>query len=394
MYNVEQRRAGPLAVPRRAAEVMVPMAVRLLRSTSARLLCAFVAAFASPVDAQGPAPTIRGLLSGYGSVGYSVLTHDDLENDFTGFLALVPLFQISDDLLVEGELEFSLHDNQTLVTLEHAQLHYLGFERVQLKAGRFHLPVGVWSHTSWVNKMPAPPLLYEDAHGEPAQDALMPIPFDLGAMVRWTLPTQGWRTSAAVWVSQGPRPGAGNHHEEGGEAEPAAPPLAYGSNYADNNSDKMVGLRLRTVSGVDLGLTLDASAFRAAYDDAGDLAVRGANVGLIWAPGGVGEGGLFDLRAEATILSQEYLDSTAAVEEVRSGGYYLQLSRRLGAVEPIVRWSHLPEATAGGGHVVERRRQLGVGVNYWISASVPVKAAYYFERDRTDQFLIEWAVGF
>ena len=48
---------------------------------------------------------------------------------------------------------------------------------------------------------------------------------------------------------------------------------------------------------------------------------------------------------------------------------------------------------AGQGYVVERRRQLAVGLNYWMSPSVPLKAAYNLEADGTDAFLLEWAVG-
>lgn len=352
-------------------------------------------ATASALVAQ-EAPTIRGVLAGYVAVGYSTTLGDGHPNDFSALLAPVPIFNISDDLFVEGEVELALHDTGTLVTLEHVQVHYLGFDRVQFAVGRFHLPIGIWNHTNWVNKMPQPPLLYEDTHGDATDTALMPIPFDLGAVATWTLPTRGWRTSATVWLSQGPRPG------EPHEAEAGAPPpdlpvelLSYGANYEDNNTDKMLGLRVRTVSGADAGLTFEASGFRAAYDDAGDLEIRGLNVGMVWSPGGVDAGGLFDFRAEGTLLNQQYVDSTtSSVEDMTSKGYYLQLSRRFGEVEPVVRWSHLPGSSAAGTQIVERRRQLGIGLNYWLAPSVPLKAAYYWEADRTDQLYIEWAVGF
>lgn len=369
---------------------------RPLTLVSAPLL--LLGILASPVWGQGSSPTVRSLLTGYGSVGYSSTTAGDLAHDFGASVSLVPLFGIEEDVFVEGELELGLHGGETLVVLEHAEVHYLGFERVQLKAGKFHVPFGVWMHTSWVNRMPTPPLLYEDTHGEAPTRALLPILFDVGAMARWTVPlAEGWRTSLAFWVSQGPRAGEGGHtHDAEEEEEPEngpasdAPPLAYGSNHEDNNTDKMTGAQLRLVSAG--GLTFQASGFRAAWDEAGDLGVSGLNVSLIWAPRR-GPLRLVDLRGEGVLLDQEFLHHEE-VETVGYGGYYLQASRRFGPYEPVVRWSHLPRAVAGHGPLVEKRRQLAVGLNYWISPSVPLKAAYHRELDGPDGIVIEWAVGF
>lgn len=134
------------------------------------------------------------------------------------------------------------------MVLKHHQVHYPALDRIQLEAGRFHLPIGVWYHTKWLNKLPSPPPLYEHTHGEPARQALMPIPFDVGAMATWTFPVAaGWRTSAAAWVSQGPRPGASTHTHDEEEGAPDASALAWGSNYDDNNADKVVGRHLQPV---------------------------------------------------------------------------------------------------------------------------------------------------
>jgi len=365
------------------------------------LLAAFFAAAnlavaSSPtwLAAQEP-PTVRSILTGYGAVGYSAnVESDDLENGFNGFVSLVPLAQVHEDVLVEGELEFELEENATNVVLEHIEVHYLGFDRVQLKAGKFHLPIGVWSHTNWTNKMPTPPLLYEDTHGDAAADALMPIPFDLGAMATWTPSLlDGWRTSGSLWVSQGPFGTFGGGHTHDGEPAPPegdAPLLALGGNYFDNNSDKMVGVNLRAAS--KGGVTVQGSAFRADYDDAGDLGIIGGNLGLVWAPLS-GSDPLFELKGEVSVIDQEYV-LDGAVESVALEGYYLQLSRRLGSWEPVARWSDLPRSVAGSTILIPKRRQLAVGLNHWLTPSVPIKAAYQWELDRDDEFIIEWAVGF
>jgi hypothetical protein len=221
-------------------------------------------------------------------------------------------------------------------------------------------------------------------------------------MARANIPVvNGWTASAALWVSQGPASGLAVHGHDGEEppadghdeeVAPDAPPIGYGANFEDNNSDKMVGLQLRAVSAG--ALTLQGSGFRAAYDDQGELHVHGLNVSVIWTPG-AGPQPLFDLRGEGVLLNQEYLHHNEdEVESVDYGGYYLQLSRRLDSVEPVLRWSHLPRSFAGDGLVVHKRRQLAVGLNYWLLPSVPVKVAYHFEPDGTDGLFLEWAVGF
>lgn len=359
------------------------------------LLLGLLGTVAPELHAQQSGPSIQSLLSGFGSVGYASTTGDDLESDFSASTSLVTLFRVEQNVLVEGELELALHDQETLVVLEHAEVHYLGFERLHLAVGKFHVPFGVWMHPNWINRMPTPPLLYEDTHGEPAAHALLPILFDVGVMARLNVPVaRGWRTSAGFWVTQGPRPGVAEHgHDEGGAEpgpEPDAPRLAYGSNYEDNNADKMVGLQLRAVSA--RGLTLQLSGFRAAWDDDASLTVSAANASFVWDPQG-GPFRLFDLRGEAALLGQEYLHDDE-IHSVTSGGYYVQASRRVGSFEPVIRWSHLPRAEAGEGPLVERRRQLAIGLDYWLSPSVPVKAAYDWELDGTDRIFLEWAVGF
>lgn len=353
-------------------------------------------ALASPGQAQEQPPTVRGLFSGFGSVTYSALTQGPYRNDLKAYFSPLFLYRVGRDLLFEGELDIELEESATQVHLEHAQIHYLGFERLQFTAGMFHLPFGTWHHSNWVNRMPTTPLLYEDSHGAPASQALLPILFDVGAMASVAIPLGGWTGMASVWVSQGPSEGEEAHtHGDTPIAERPesdVPNLGYGSTFEDNNSNKMVGVRLRAMSGG--GLTLHTAGFRAAYDDDGDLAVSGLNVSLMWMPGSMTRP-LFNLHAEGVLLDQEYIDSsTSQKESARYGGYYVQLSKRLGDFEPVARWSHLLSERAGDERVLDPRRQTGIGINYWLTPSAPVKAAYYFEPDATDHFSIEWTVGF
>ena len=356
----------------------------------------------APLAAQDAAPLVRSLVTGYGTVSYSAEPDNGYANNFVATLSPMFLHTVGSDLLFEAEMDLELEDAATSLHLEHAMVHYLGFDHLRLTAGMFHLPFGMWHHATWVNRMPTPPLLYEDTHGAPAHDYLMPILFDVGVMASANLPiADGWTTSADVWVSQGPSDEIEPHVHGAAEDTTAvatephsdAAALGYGATFEDNNSDKMVGLRLRAISRD--GLMVQAAGFRAKYDAASDLGVRGLNVSLMVAPHAADGSALFDLRGEAILLGQDFIDDEEGVKDrAVSGGYYVQLSRRVDSFEPVARWSQLPQALAGEGALVESRRQMALGINYWFTPSVPLKAAYNVELDGTDAFIIEWTVGF
>lgn len=348
-----------------------------------------------PAAAQSPAGSTRGLVTGYARFGYDALPNDEFPNDFTAEISPTFLYLVGDDLLFEAETTFELEEAATTTHLEHAMVHYLGFERVQITAGMMMLPFGIWMHPAMVNKMPNPPLLYEDTHGAPAHEGLLPILFDVGVMATVNLPVADrWSTSGTVWVSQGP---SDEIPEDHGDAEPEgpepdAPRLGYGASFEDNNSDKMVGLMLRAVS--PFGVTVQGSGFRAKYDAAGEFGVYGLNLSLQWYPGGH-EQPLFMFRGEGILLGEEYFEAgTGRKSTANSGGYYIQVSRRLATFEPVVRWSQLPQSISGPGVLVEGRRRLALGLDYWFSPSVPLKAAYQVELDGQDSIFLEWAVGF
>jgi hypothetical protein len=352
----------------------------------------------TPVVSQGQStePTVRSVFTGYGTIWYSGLTQGPYENNFTALFVPMMLFQVHEDLLFEAELDIELEEGQTRVHLEHAQVHYLGLESLQFTAGMLHVPFGMWHHSSWVNRMPTPPLLYEDSHGAPPAEGLLPILFDVGAMATLSFPVGSLEGTASLWVSQGPSANL-PIHTHGSAALPQRPAsdvpnLGYGATFEDNNSDKLVGARLRLVS--SRGITFQTAGYRAAYDDAGDLGVNGLSASVMWMPGTMGRP-LFRLQAEGMRLDQEYIESgTLAEESARFGGYWVQVSRREGLFEPVARWGHFLTERASGDRVLPRREQFSVGLNYWLSPSSPLKVAYNFEGFGADAFWIEWTVGF
>ncbi len=358
--------------------------------------------------AQDGPSGVSTFLTGYGAVRYDAVVEDDRRHDFQALFAPVVLARVTDDVLVESEIEFELEGSGTEVFLEHAQIHYLGWERVQLTAGQFHLPFGLWMHPSWVNRMPQPPLLYADTHGFAPREALLPVLFDLGAMARGKVTlNRAWSLTGALWISQGPEiaseeDGEDEHgHTHGKRSEPSdedhgdlppdedhghlPPDVDYGINFSDNNTNKMIGARLRLMH--MNGFLVHASGYFAKYDPEGRLAVSGLNISAKWQPMP------FDVRAEAVLIRQEF-SVHGGTKAVSRGGYYLQASRRFAALEPITRWSHLPKSTFDGDAVQDERRQLSLGLNYWLKPSIPIKAAYLWNLDHTDGLMVEWAFGF
>lgn len=369
------------------------------------------------------------LLTGYGTLDYRMtpdrsVPDDELRHDFGASVSPIMLFMLGDDLLFQSELEFGLEGSTTSTTLEYAQLTYQGFDNVQLTAGKFLLPFGLFSerlHPSWINKLPSMPLLYGHAHGGTAEGSLLPVLSDIGVKAQFSQPLgDRWTLDVTGWVSQGPR-AAATEGENGGDdhahrVEPVVPtpvaaspgeipgpglapghddeaaasvaglsPVAFGTNTSDNNDNKMIGARIGMVRGGDFEVYL--SGFHAMYDPGDFLDYYGTNLAVEWRPGP------YEIRGEGILQWQEFTGETE-FETLESPGYYLQASRRFGSLEPVLRWSHLPDATVDGAAVRHEVRQLALGLEYWLAPSVPLKAAYEINLDGDERVLFQWAYGF
>lgn len=373
--------------------------------TGAGLL--FGALGAAAQEGPGRTPLAGLVVSGYGSASYDSSIEDSVfASDFRAAVSPILLYSISDDLLFEAELEFGLEDGGTETTLEYAQIDYLGFDRVLLTAGKFLLPFGVFSerlHPTWINKLPTPPLLYGHAHGGVAEGSLTPILSDVGLMARFTQPVGDiWSLNLSVYVTQGPREATeeeGDDHAHAVVSNPAAvrgsaasaidasviPGLAFGTNFSDNNDDKMLGARLGVVRGANFEMYV--SGFHAMYNAEDFLDVVGTNLSAKWQPGS------FEFRGEGAILWQEFeLDDEFPT--ARTPAYYLQVSRRIGSFEPVVRWSQLLETKVDGEVARDDRRELALGLEYWLRPSTPLKLALQIDPDGPERLILQWAYGF
>lgn len=382
---------------------------------SAAVVAALLLALAPAAAAQQGSPLSNFVVSGYATAGYTSALESQLTNDFDVSLSPIVLYNLGDDVLFETELEISVEGGDTEINLEYAQIDLLVFEHVQVVAGKFLLPFGVFSerlHPSWINKLPSMPLLYGHAHGGMAEGALLPVLSDVGLMGRLGLPLGerlGFELSA--FVTQGPRlveqgeegeaedghahsvlpllaAGADPTHDEDGAAGAVAftvPSVAFGTSFADNNDSKLVGARLGLVRGAAFALYL--SGFHSMYDAEDFLDLTGGNVAAEFRTGPV------ELRGEGAVLWQEFARDGAFPTLTRPG-YYVQASRTIGDFEPVVRWSHLLDATVEGDTFREETRQVAFGLNYWIRPSFPVKAAFEVNLDGDERLLFQWAYGF
>ena len=361
------------------------------------------------------------VFAGYAAIAYEAATNDEFKNDFTASFSPVFLYSVSDNFLFESELEFGLSGEQTTTSLEYAQIDYLGFESWQIIAGKFLVPFGLFgerTHPSWINKLPTAPLLYGHAHGGVAEGGtLLPILSDAGVMTRYKkVLSDSWSFDFTGWISQGPRAGESGEdehdedpddHEEtaqataakffssssvrdgddehADEAAPIIPGVGYGVAFSDNNSNKMIGARLGLVSGPKFEAFV--SGFHARYDDEGELDVVASNLAIEYRTGP------WDFKSEGLLMWQDVLHGEE-IEVLTRSGFYLQMSRRKGKFEPVLRWSNVPESTFDGQIAFQERSEISFGINYWLQPSIPLKLSYHADMNTEDHIYLQWAFGF
>ena len=347
------------------------------------------------VDEQSVFPFHGFLVSGYGSAGYDASFLDGATpNQFSASLSPVLLFQIRDRFLFESELEFEIEEGVTATSLEYAEVLYALSNNVTVGAGKFLLPFNVFSerlHPTWINKMTGPPAIYGGHHGTPGPaDPLLPLLSDFGVQVRSAFDLGSWWYGTAVaYVTQGPQ----LMEEEPDTAADghAIPELAFGSSVEDNNEQKLVGAR------VGLGFApyfeVNLSGMTGAYDpDGRDFSALGVHLEVRHRG--------FELHGEYTRTATELEPEVPgeAAETARRSGYFVQLERRFGDVEPIIRWSQILAGKTEDATVTEPGHQIGLGLAFWLTPSVVLKGEYQVNREEieidNDRFALQWAFGF
>lgn len=367
-----------------------------------------VAAAAVAAEEQPKLDTGRFAIAGYGDFSFT-----DPENEpsfFGGKIAPIFLFQLSDKIHIETELEFSLGEGGvTETTLEYADVHYFASDSSTITAGKFLLPFGQFGpnfHPSWINKLPTNPGIYggHGGHGDSGgMEGLIPMLSDFGVGYQQTVRLgEHQRLFIDLYVVNGPgaevpvdgahvEPVPGEHVEE-----ELLPEIAFEARSADNNDNKAFGGRVAVawLPGFEWGV----SYYNGSYDDEGDLTFEASAFDLNVI------GRYYSLRGEYIKTEREALiedhDVEGAFEQVTRtrDGWYLQGSwsvrqldvPQLNPVELVLRYSHV-----GGNESADRWT---AGVNYWFDPRAVAKFAIeqtdLEEVESETRFLVQFAYGF
>jgi hypothetical protein len=309
------------------------------------------------------------------------------------------LWELTPKLLFDGRLEIEPSGGGTNVNLVNAQLSYLLNDYMAIGVGEFFSPSNVFVERfepQWINKLPDRPIgVY---HG------VLPN-ISVGAQVRGGFPIGPTRANYAFYVSNGPTLLT---------FDPSTAGTLDFNSYTDINDDKAVGGRVGflPIPGVEVGYGFETSQPGFQGTPFADLRALLQSVDLeITRDSDLLKGGinLFAQYAWSKVDHAIYdpdgslgfgpLPLTAK----RDGGY-VQLAYRptkldidfLRNLEMILRWDHLSRASSGLGTPAEDRWTLGL--DYWVSPSTVLKAAYewdnpYGEPNR-NALLIQAAMGF
>ena len=340
--------------------------------------------------------TTKFLVAGYGTSTFEAKSGEDpfFDATFNAFF----LWKLSDRLLFEGEVEFEFEDGNTTTNLEIAQASYLLNDYMTIGVGRFLNPMNYFverQHMGWVNKFPDKPLA--------VYDGLLPES-DLGAQLRGVIPIGPTKLEYAAFVANAPDlitsfddPTAvgmldfantanfGGHVAVGGHVGfIPVPELEIG--YGIRRSQ--VGPRDQAVEAIlqsaDFNYVRDSTLLK------GLIALRAQ-----WVWSHIGD---FPYDADASEGFGPFSFSNN-----RNGGY-AQLSYRptksenaiIKNFEPVVRYDRFNQLHTPVGFDEQR---WSLGLDYWITPSVVVKAAYEFDnknggaRDQ-DAFMLQFAAGF
>jgi hypothetical protein len=136
------------------------------------------------------------LLAGYDTAGFTARSGEDTFFD-AAFYAIF-LWKFTDRLFFEGELEFEFEDRETTTNLEIAQASYLLNDYMTIGVGRFLNPTDYFverQHMNWVNKLPDKPLA--------VYDGLLPES-ELGAQLRGVIPLGPTKLEYVAFVANAP----------------------------------------------------------------------------------------------------------------------------------------------------------------------------------------------
>ena len=345
-------------------------------------------------------------LAGYADVGIEFSDGENSDTFTSGKFNPAFHFQYKDLVLFESEFEVQTSaTGETQVVIEYSQLDFFLNDNAVLVAGKFLSPVGQFQerlHPSWINKATNAPAGF--GHG-----GIQPIS-DVGLMLRGGVPLGEKLFTYSVAMGNGPRAG-----HDGVELE------GYGR---DDNSNKALSGRLAffpfddlEIGGSFLTAKIAPEAEEAGADDGhgdeaeevvaevaeGDYDLWGADMAFTK--------GNWDIRAEYLTADLKGLGGDDDHDEEPAPlswtAWYAQAAYRLSGLtdsafvdklEPMVRYGRF---TAEGDHELEdelNEKRFNVGLNYWASPSVVVKAGLefrnYLAEERVDDTRLQFQMSY
>ena len=309
------------------------------------------------------------------------------------------LWELTPKLLFESRLEIEPSGGGTNVNLVYAQLTYLLNDYITLGIGEFFSPSNIFVErfeAQWINKLPDRPLAVY--HG------ILPN-ISVGAEVRGGFPIGPTRANYALYVSNGPTLNTFDPRTAG--------TLDFNS-YTDNNDDKAIGGRVgflpipgvevgygfetakpgfqgttfahvrSLVQSVDLDVTRDSDLLKGRINLYAQYAWSKVDHAVYDPDGSLGFGPLaFTSKRDGGYAEVAYRPTKMDMDFIRN-------------LEMIFRWDHLSRAPSGLGAPEEERWTLGL--DYWLSPSTVVKAAYEWDNPRGERnrnaLLLQAAMGF
>jgi len=340
--------------------------------------------------------TTRPLITGWGALGFEDRKGE--KSTFNGSFNPILLWKLNDRLFFEAEPEFEWEEGETEVSLEYANLSYIVNDYLTLKGGRFLTPFGTFAdrlHPGWINKLPDAPLPF-------GEDGIAPTS-SLGVQASGGFPVGSTKFNYAVYVENGPRLNTTDPDEAGR--------LEF-NNLTDINNNKGVGTRIGflPIPELELGYSfqyakvgedVDASAYLHAVDlnyvrDCprlkGTIDVKGQ---WMW--------------SAVSDVTYDTGSGPFTFNNNREGGY-LQVAYRpslfknkfLQSLEGIARFDLIDNPRGAPAETAFDEQRWTFGLNYWLTASTVLKAAYQSGERRTpgeghenvNAILFQAAMGF
>src|SRR5262249_40592283 len=349
------------------------------------------------VQPEGLLGTTKFLLAGWAEAMYE--QRNGQVSTFSASFNPIFLWELTPKILFDGRLEIEPSGGGTNVNLVNAQISYLLNDYIALGAGEFFSPSNVFVERfepQWINKLPDRPIgVYHD---------ILPN-ISVGAQIRGGFPIGPTRADYAFYVSNGPLLLTSDARTAG--------TLDFNS-YTDNNDNKALGGRVGflPIPGVEIGYGFETSkpGFQGTSFSRVQALVQSVDLGITRDSDLLkGRINLFAQYAWSHVDHAIYdpdgslgfgpLPLTAK----RDGGY-AELAYRptkldidfLRNLELIFRWDHLSRDPSGLGDPEETRWTLGL--NYWLSPSTVVKAAYEWDQPNGEPnknaLLLQMAMGF